>query len=88
VDVAVRRGAARLLIRPGYGYGTAVQWFQPYDRRLKPFPEGLAAAARLTREASAAGVGPLFVYVGNKLEGSAPLSAAALAEALERESPA
>lgn len=78
-------GAARLLIRPGYDYETAVQWFQPYDRRLKPFPEGLAAAARMIREARVAGVGPLFVHLGNKLEGSAPLSIAALTELLNAE---
>lgn len=78
-------GTARLLIRPGYDYETAVQWFQPYDRRLKPYPEGLAAAARMVREAQAAGIGPMFVYLGNKLEGSAPQSVAALAELLEAE---
>lgn len=78
-------GAARLLIRHGYDYVAVVRWYQPNDRRLRPFPEGLAAAARLICEAQAAGVGPQFMYFSNMFEGSASLSIAALAELLETE---
>lgn len=75
-------GGARLLTRPGTNYEQRERELLPYDQIRQPFPEVHAAAARMVRAAQQRGRQPLFVLCGNKLEGCAPRSVAALAEAL------
>jgi uncharacterized protein YecE (DUF72 family) len=63
---------ARLLLRPGRSYAAAVEQFSPYNELKQPYPEVRAAAVAL---AKTAGEAPrkkkAFVYVNNRLEGSA-----------------
>lgn len=63
---------ARLLLRPGRAYAEAVAKFSPYAELREPNPEARAAATQLIAQAS--GETPprrVFVYVNNRLEGSA-----------------
>ena len=68
----------RLLLRPGTWYEDQRERFTPFDRIVDPDPvmrsdvaDIVACAARAAR--------PAYVLVNNKAEGSAPLTAAALA---------
>jgi uncharacterized protein YecE (DUF72 family) len=72
---------ARLLTRTGTVYEERDAEMAPYDRIQQPWPEARAAAVTMIREAQRRGV-PMFVHVGNKLEGCSPLSVAALVESL------
>lgn len=62
--------AARLLLRPGRAYQQAVDRFAPYEKVQEPYPEGRAALVDLIRRCRADGRS-LYVYVNNRLEGSA-----------------
>jgi uncharacterized protein YecE (DUF72 family) len=70
----------RLLIKPGSNYEECERRYAPFDRVHEPWPEARAAAVRLMQTARERGRTPLFLYIGNKFEGSAPLSIAAMAE--------
>lgn len=74
--------AARLLIRPGEDYEESKRRLSPFDRMREPSPETRQAAAAMVRTALKRNAGPMFVFFGNKLEGSSVLSAKALVEEL------
>lgn len=66
--------AARLLLKPGRAYSDAVQRFSPYTRIQDPYPEVRNAAAEIIRKAKGGPETPkreAFIYVNNRLEGSA-----------------
>lgn len=64
-----------------YGYEEARRLYGDFDKLVDPDPETRAALVRVIKATTAAGF-PAYVTLGNKAEGSAPLSVAALAEAL------
>lgn len=64
-----------------YGYEEAKRLYGAFDRIVDPDPETRAALAKVIAATTAAGH-PAYVTLGNKAEGSAPLSVVALAEAL------
>lgn len=79
---------ARFLLRPGRPYQEAVAKFSPYDQIREPYPEARQAGAAIVRQAIQANpqAGPrAFVYVNNRLEGSAPRTIAAMLEQASRE---
>jgi len=81
-------GAARFLLRPGRDYKEAVKRFSPYARLQDPYPEGVAAGARLLRTAlDNPKRRPTFIFVNNRFEGNAPRSIRRMLDALEPESP-
>lgn len=64
-----------------YGYEAAQTLYSPYDKTRDPDLETRAALARVI--AGTVGAGQrAYVTVSNKAEGSAPLSVAALAQAV------
>ena len=63
-----------------YGYEKAKGLYQPFDRLVDPDPETRRALARVMVGTTGAGHNA-YVTINNKAEGSAPLSAVALAEA-------
>lgn len=64
---------ARFLLKPGRAYADAVKRFSPYDRLKEPYPEGVAAGARLIRETiQSKGAKRAYLYVNNRFEGNAP----------------
>jgi uncharacterized protein YecE (DUF72 family) len=71
--------AARFLLKPGRRYEQAVKLFQPYETIKEPEPEARSAMTALIQEAKAQGKAkPSFIYVNNRLEGSAPMTIAAI----------
>ena len=64
-----------------YGYEDAKLRYAPFDRLVDPDPETRAALARVIRGTTGAGY-KAYVTISNKAEGSAPLTVAALAEAV------
>lgn len=64
-----------------YGYEDAKRLYGDFDRLVDPDPETRAALARVIAGTTGAGY-PAYVTLGNKAEGSAPLSAVALAQAV------
>lgn len=74
--------AARLLIRPGNDYEECKRRLTPFDQMREPFLEARLAAVEMIRTALKRNSGPIFVFFGNKLEGSSVLSAKALVEEL------
>ncbi|MFT4046350.1 MAG: DUF72 domain-containing protein [Solimonas sp.] len=64
-----------------YGYEEAKRFYGAFDRIVDADPDTRAALARVIKGTTGAGW-PAFVTIGNKAEGSAPLTAAALAEAV------
>jgi uncharacterized protein YecE (DUF72 family) len=63
--------AARLLLKPGRSYESAVELFSPYDSVKDPAPDERAACARLIQEARRRGGRRSFFLVNNRLEGNA-----------------
>lgn len=64
-----------------FGYEEAQRQYSPYDRLVDPDPDTRAALAKVM--AGTAGAGHhVYVTLSNKAEGSAPLSVAALAQAV------
>lgn len=64
-----------------FGYEEAQRQYSPYDRLMDPDPDTRAALAKVM--AGTAGAGHhVYVTLSNKAEGSAPLSVAALAQAV------
>lgn len=64
-----------------YGYEEAKRLYGNFDRLVDPDPDTRAALARVIAGTTGAGY-PAYVTLGNKAEGSAPLSVLALAQAL------
>lgn len=64
-----------------YGYEAAKALYGDFDRLVDPDPETRAVLARVIKGTTAAGY-PAYVSLGNKAEGSAPLSVVALAQAV------
>lgn len=78
---AARFAFCRLMLPPGTRYDEQKRRFEPFDRLRDPQPEMRADVARLVAEASAASM-PIYVMINNKVEGSSPLTAVALATAI------
>lgn len=64
-----------------YGYEDAKRQYGAFDRLVDHDPDTRATLARVIAATARAGF-PVYVTLGNKAEGSAPLSVAALAEAV------
>jgi len=64
-----------------YGYETAKGLYEPFDRLVDPDPHTREVLARVIAGTVGAGQ-PAYVAINNKAEGSAPLSVAALAQAV------
>lgn len=64
-----------------YGYEAAKQMYEPFNRLAEPDPETRETLARVIAGTCNAGHSA-FVAINNKAEGSAPLSVAALAQAV------
>lgn len=64
-----------------WGYEEAKRLYGTFDRLVDPDPETRAVLAKVIAATVAAGH-PAYVTLGNKAEGSAPLSVAALAQAV------
>jgi uncharacterized protein YecE (DUF72 family) len=64
-----------------YGYEEAKRLYGAFDRLVDPDPETRNTLARVIAGTTGAGY-PAYITLGNKAEGSAPLSVAALAEAI------
>ena len=71
----------RWMLPPHLGYEEAYERYQPFDRLVDEDLPTREAVARLTVRALRRGV-PTYVTINNKAEGSAPLSAVRLAEAV------
>jgi uncharacterized protein YecE (DUF72 family) len=65
-----------------HGYEDAKSRYAPFDRMIDPDPETRQVLARVIAATTAAGFHS-YVTINNKAEGSAPLSVAALAQALQ-----
>jgi uncharacterized protein YecE (DUF72 family) len=61
--------AARLLLKPGRDYETAVKSFSPYKETKEVYPEARQAAAELIKRMKEKK--KAFIYVNNRLEGNA-----------------
>ena len=64
-----------------YGYEEAKRLYGAFDRIVDADPDTRMALARVIKGTTGAGW-PAYVTIGNKAEGSAPLTAVALAEAV------
>ena len=60
--------ASRFLLRPGRKYEEAVKSFSPYESVQDPFPEGRRAIETLATKKP---LKPSYIFVNNRLEGSA-----------------
>lgn len=69
------------LLHGAFGYEEAKRQYAPYDRIVDPDPETRVALAKVIAGTVGAGQ-PAYVTLGNKAEGSAPLSVLALAQAV------
>jgi uncharacterized protein YecE (DUF72 family) len=73
--------AARFLLKPGRQYEEAVKAFEPYDSIKEENPDARAAGKALIAEGRAAGPKRrTFVFVNNRLEGSALETIAAMVQ--------
>ncbi len=70
-----------------YGYEEAKRLYGDFSALVDPDPETRATLARVIAGTTGAGY-PAYITLGNKAEGSAPLSVAALAEAVASINPA
>ncbi len=82
-----RLAACRLLVPPGGDYEALRAAYAPFDRLHRPDPAMREAVRALAERCGREGL-ELFALVGNKAEGSAPLTARALAELLAAPGPA
>jgi uncharacterized protein YecE (DUF72 family) len=71
----------RLMLPPGTRYAEQKERFEPFDRIREPQPAMRADVLRLIGEAGRAGL-PVTVLINNKVEGSSPHTAVALANLL------
>jgi hypothetical protein len=63
--------AARFLLKPGRKYEEAVQTFQPYDQTREVNAEARQAGVALIADGVKVKGRKTFIYVNNRLEGSA-----------------
>jgi uncharacterized protein YecE (DUF72 family) len=70
--------SARFLLRPGRSYEQAVQTFQPYRKIREPNLEAREGLVQLLKPERFAGARRRYIYVNNRLEGSAPMTIAAV----------
>ena len=77
---------ARFLLKPGRSYEQAVKAFQPYKEIKEPNTEARAALGQLLGRACFAKTRKRYIYVNNRLEGSAPLTISAVLNAATAES--
>jgi uncharacterized protein YecE (DUF72 family) len=77
----------RLLTPPGLPHAEAVRLYRPYNRLIRPLPQMRNDALALIRQAVADGKS-IYVLVNNRVEGNAPLTIQALADALRPEAAA
>lgn len=73
--------AVRWMLGGTLGYEEARRQYAPFNQLVDPDPSSRATIAAMCRAFSASGR-PSYVTINNKAEGSAPLSAFALAEAI------
>jgi uncharacterized protein YecE (DUF72 family) len=73
---------ARFLLKPGRNYEQAVQAFQPYREIKEPVPEARTALQQLLGRLCFSHTKKRYIYVNNRLEGSAPLTIGAVLEAI------
>jgi uncharacterized protein YecE (DUF72 family) len=78
---------ARFLLKPGRTYEQAVKAFQPYREIREPVPEARTALQQLLGRACFSRTRKRYLYVNNRLEGSAPLTIAAVLEAINDSNP-
>jgi uncharacterized protein YecE (DUF72 family) len=64
--------SARFLLKPGRAYEQAVKKFEPYTDVREELPEARAAIYELLTPAKPGRPNTRFIYVNNRLEGSAP----------------
>jgi uncharacterized protein YecE (DUF72 family) len=81
-DYAAPAYVARLLLRPGVQYETAVEAYSPYDKVCDEQPELRRDAARLIQRAVRFGK-PAYVFVNNRCEGSAPATIQGILDSLD-----
>jgi uncharacterized protein YecE (DUF72 family) len=74
--------SARFLLKPGRSYEQAVKAFQPYREVRESVPEARTALQQLLGRACFSRTRKRYIYVNNRLEGSAPLTIAAVLEAI------
>jgi len=70
--------AARFLLTPGSDYESAVEAFAPFDRTRFVDEDARAAAATLITEGAATPQRRTYLFINNRLEGSAPRTIAAV----------
>jgi hypothetical protein len=68
---------ARFLLKPGRTYEAAVEQFSPYKEVQERVDDARGAAAKLL-ESSFELRRLVYIYINNRLEGSAPLTIAAI----------
>ena len=73
---------ARFLLKPGRSYEEAVSTFSPYESTKEPNQAAREAAKALIERVTKNGRRPSFIFINNRLEGSAPLTIAALVKML------
>ena len=73
---------ARFLLKPGRSYDQAVKAFQPYVEIKEPNDDARAALGALLGRACFSKTKTRYIYVNNRLEGSAPRTIAAVLEAI------
>jgi uncharacterized protein YecE (DUF72 family) len=76
---------ARFLLKPGRTYEQAVKTFQPYKEIKEPNDDARAALGDLLKRACFSKTRKRFIYVNNRLEGSAPRTIAAVLAAARKE---
>ena len=75
---------ARLLLKPGRKYQEAVDSFSPYSQLQEPLPDVRRSMAGLIRQRLSLPHQRTYLYVNNRLEGSAPRTIAAILAMTER----
>lgn len=76
--------AARFLLKPGRSYEQAREGFKPYKEIKAPYPEARTALAQLLGRSCFSRSRKRYIYVNNRLEGSAPLTIAAVLAMVSR----
>ncbi len=75
-------GVARFLLKPGRSYQNAVDIFSPYKEVQERVDEARTAAAKLL-ESSFELKRLIYIYINNRLEGSAPITIAEILRMLQ-----
>ena len=80
--------SARFLLKPGRNYEQAVKAFQPYKEIKEANPEARIALSQLLGRAAFSRTRKRYIYVNNRLEGSAPWTISAVLETVRAENAA